>query len=106
MGGYLQEIMPLHGSILQDGTCQILSLAENPRWSQVRQYFKSFCRHSGHVSIDILNQNSSIYPQCSAYAYNADTGEGGKYVFALMKTSANCVRVSACPVGWRRRLID
>ena len=30
-------IMPLRGSILQVGTCQILSLAENPRWSRVWQ---------------------------------------------------------------------
>ena len=35
--GFLQEIMPLRGSILQAGTCQILSLAENPRWSRVWQ---------------------------------------------------------------------
>ena len=28
-------ILPLRGSILQAGTCQILSLAENPRWSRV-----------------------------------------------------------------------
>ena len=34
-GPLLQEIMPLRGSILQVGTCQILSLAENPRWSRV-----------------------------------------------------------------------
>ena len=30
-GWFLQEILPLHGSILQVGTCQILSWAENPR---------------------------------------------------------------------------
>ena len=35
---FSQIIMPLHGSILQVGTCQILSLAENPRWSRVWQY--------------------------------------------------------------------
>ena len=29
--------MPLRGSILQVGTCQILNLAENPRWSRVWQ---------------------------------------------------------------------
>ena len=33
----IQRIMPLHGSILQVGTCQILSLVENPRWSRVWQ---------------------------------------------------------------------
>ena len=32
-GGPSQEIIPLRGSILQADTCQILSLAENPRWS-------------------------------------------------------------------------
>ena len=37
-GPLLQEIMPLRGSILQVGTCQILSLAENPRWSRVWQF--------------------------------------------------------------------
>ena len=36
-GGPSQKIMPLRGSILQVGTCQILSLAENPRWSRVWQ---------------------------------------------------------------------
>ena len=34
VGGWLfQEIIPLRGSILQAGTCLILSLAKNPRWS-------------------------------------------------------------------------
>ena len=33
VGGPNQEIIPLRGSILQADTCQILSLAENPRWS-------------------------------------------------------------------------
>ena len=37
-GGPSQRIMPLCGSILQAGTCQILSLAENPRLSRVWQY--------------------------------------------------------------------
>ena len=36
--GFLQEIIPLCGSILQAGTCQIFSLAEDPRWSRVWQY--------------------------------------------------------------------
>ena len=36
--GILQEIIPLRGSILQAETCQILRLAENPRWSRVWQY--------------------------------------------------------------------
>ena len=36
---FFQEILPLHGSILQAGTYQIFSFAENPRWSQVWQYF-------------------------------------------------------------------
>jgi len=35
MVGFLQEIIPLRGSILQAQTCQIVSLAENQRW-QVR----------------------------------------------------------------------
>ena len=32
-GGPSQEIIPLRGSILHAETCQILNLAENPRWS-------------------------------------------------------------------------
>ena len=36
-GRFFQDILPLRGSILQAGTCQILSLAENPRWSRVWQ---------------------------------------------------------------------
>ena len=32
--------MPFCGSILQAGTCQILSLAENPTWSRVWQQVK------------------------------------------------------------------
>ena len=34
---FFQEIILLRGSILQAGTCQILSLAENPRCSRVWQ---------------------------------------------------------------------
>ena len=34
VGGFM-TIMPHCGSILQAGTYQILSLAENPRWNQV-----------------------------------------------------------------------
>ena len=41
-GQFLQEIIPLRGSILQAGTCQIVMLAENPRWSPI-------------VAISILN---------------------------------------------------
>ena len=37
-GGVLYITQPLCGSILQAGTCQILSLAENPRWSRDWQY--------------------------------------------------------------------
>ena len=39
VGGWvtIRIIMPLRGSILQVGTCQIFSLAENPRWSRVWQ---------------------------------------------------------------------
>ena len=38
VGGFI-TIIPRCGSILQAGTCQILSLAENPRWSRVWQLF-------------------------------------------------------------------
>ena len=57
----IQRIMPLHGSILQVGTCQILSLVENPRWSRVwqqhctniGQIFLKFCIHN--VKILLIN---------------------------------------------------
>ena len=37
-GWFLQEIIPLRGSILQVGTCQIFSWAENQRWRWVWQF--------------------------------------------------------------------
>ena len=37
---FLQKIMPRFGSILQAGTCQIFSIAGNPRWRRVKQYTK------------------------------------------------------------------
>ena len=37
VGGFM-KIMTHCGSISQAGTCQILSLAEDPRWSQEWQY--------------------------------------------------------------------
>ena len=44
----IRRIMPLRGSILQVWTCQILSLAENPRWSRVwqKKTYNSTCRSS------------------------------------------------------------
>ena len=36
--GFLHEILSLRGSILQAGTYQIFSLAEDPRLSRVWQY--------------------------------------------------------------------
>ena len=36
-GWFLQKIKLLRGSVLQDGICQNLILAENPRWSRVWQ---------------------------------------------------------------------
>ena len=35
-------IMPLCGSILQAETCWIFSIAENPRWSNIRTHFTIF----------------------------------------------------------------
>ena len=46
-GGFLR-IMPHCGSILQAGTCQIFSLAENPRWSRVWQY-------QGFATVDVVS---------------------------------------------------
>ena len=40
-GWFFQDIIALHGSILQVGTRQILSLAENPRWSRVWQKYSN-----------------------------------------------------------------
>ena len=42
VGGPSQEIIPLRGSILQADACQILSLAENPRWSPSVAIFGTF----------------------------------------------------------------
>ena len=36
-GMFYQEILTLRASILQAGSCQILSLAENLRWNRVWQ---------------------------------------------------------------------
>ena len=36
---FRQKMLPLCGSILQAETCQTLSIAENPRWSRVWQYW-------------------------------------------------------------------
>ena len=35
------DILPLCGSILQTGTCQILSLAEHARWNRVWQFWNN-----------------------------------------------------------------
>ena len=40
--GFLQEIIPLRGSILQAGIFQIFNLAEDPRWSQVWHFISPF----------------------------------------------------------------
>ena len=54
-GGPSQEIIPLHGSILQAETCQILSLAENPRWSPSVAIFVGHVGYQRYgISIDIL----------------------------------------------------
>ena len=45
-GWFLNKIKALCGSVLQVGTCQILSLAENPRCSRVWQYV---CMYSGYT---------------------------------------------------------
>ena len=58
VGGFFQEIITLRGSILQVGTCQILSLAENPRWNPsvaisqeyLRQISGIFYAHPRHIS--------------------------------------------------------
>ena len=47
---FFQEKLPICGSILQAGTCQILRFAENPRWSRVWQY---------------LNGQQELFPLCS-----------------------------------------
>ena len=52
-------IMPLRGSILQVETCQILSLAENPRWSRVWQKLTTnpvsvSVRIIRHVSVSVF----------------------------------------------------
>ena len=46
VGGFGSRIKPLYGSILQAESCQILSLAENPRWIRVWQHSKSALLHT------------------------------------------------------------
>ena len=46
--------MPLCGSILQAGTCQILSLTENPRWSRVWQNNPSQKVFKASISISFV----------------------------------------------------
>ena len=53
----IQRIMPLHGSILQVGTCQILSLVENPRWSRVWQ---QHCTNIGQILVKYWSNISQI----------------------------------------------
>ena len=52
VGGFM-TIMP-RGSILQAGTFQILSLAENPRWSRVWQLFLDNCYHDSYHLLKIV----------------------------------------------------
>ena len=64
MGGpLLQEIIPLRGSILQVGTCQILSLAENPRLSQVWQIQRNDLHEISliHCILECLKTNEPIF---------------------------------------------
>ena len=49
VGGFGVRIMPHCGSILQAETCQILSIAENPRWSREWQQFPSLIIKSSHT---------------------------------------------------------
>ena len=63
MDGDLQKIMPLRGSILQAGTCQIFSLAENPRWSRVWQQLKSgdkLCIHNTYIWMTTQSNQRTI----------------------------------------------
>ena len=57
----IRRIMPLRDSILQAGTCQILSLAENPRWSRVwQQEIKSSKQEMRLflILLDLISKNS------------------------------------------------
>ena len=67
-GLFLQEILPLRGSILQVGTCQIFSLAENPRWSRVWKYINVgvqgyLKRVMSLIQLPVLNSSES----CKVY---------------------------------------
>ena len=72
LGGPSQEMIPLCGFILQAETCQILSLAENPRWSKVWQYIILQKGIQKEEVICLINPaNSNLFPRliildCSA----------------------------------------
>ena len=50
-------IVPLRGSILQAETCQILSLAENPRWSRVWQNSEDLKEHLSKCEIYVCDNS-------------------------------------------------
>ena len=47
--------MPLCASILHHETCQILSVAENPRWCQVWQYSQTYY----YILFEVLTKDLS-----------------------------------------------
>ena len=54
-------IVPLRGSILQAGTCQILSLAENPRWSRVWQCFLSINHNMEQARAELCQPQGKLW---------------------------------------------
>ena len=69
MDGPSQRIMPLCGSILQAGTCQILSLAENPRWSRVWQYFVGIAFEETLGGGENFHYSTFLIKNCQAIAF-------------------------------------
>ena len=94
LGGFMR-IMPRCGSILQAGTCHILRLAENPRWSRVWQYLS-------YVSIsefNITTCNKEVWWGMCKLCYNAGRNRSnkptGRQAWALVVCTCKLARWQA-----------
>ena len=62
---FLQKIKPIRSSILQAETCQILSLAENPRWSPSVAICSLTVLNSSKYCLNIYGK-SYLWPSCKS----------------------------------------
>ena len=57
---FLTIIIPICGSILQAGTCKILSFDKNPRWSRVWQYMLICCTIVVYFIINLFSNDQML----------------------------------------------